>query len=143
MKFIVLGLCSVIIPAFASTSSCSTTQYTSLVGCQALDSLLASISSGSVATTSDESTNFAASLMSPESTSQSVAVMPPSSFFPAATNPLSLLGNSFTASSASLNPESLIGYNISPQVSIPTGTSLANQLVMDQVSLSTLIVPTE
>jgi hypothetical protein len=142
MKFIVLGLCLIVIPTFASTSSCPQTQYSSLVGCQALDSLLASISTGSVATSADDTSNFAASLLSPESTSQPVAVVPPSSALPANTNPLSLLGNSFTASS--LNPESLIGYNPSPQVSITSSdTSLANQLVMDQVSLASLIVPTE
>ena len=145
MKFIVLGL-FVIIPAFASTSSCPQTQYSSQVGCQAMDSLLASISSGSVATSSDDTSNFAASLFTPESTSESVAVVPPSATIPASTDPISLLDNSYTASSltSTVNAESLLGYNPSPQISVTEpSTSLANELVMDQVSLSTVIVPTE
>jgi|SRR5580698_10804738 hypothetical protein len=146
MKFIVPGLCFIIIPAFASTSSCPT-QYSSLIGCQAMDSLLASISSGSVATTSDETSNFAASLFTPAATSESVAVVPPSTSLPASTNSLSLLDNSYTASSlTTLSPDSLFGYNPIPQVSITvpeTSSSLANELMMGQVSLSSLIVPTE
>jgi hypothetical protein len=112
-----------------------------------MDSLLASISSGSVATSADTTSNFAASLFTPESTSQSVAVIPPSSTLPASTDALSLLDNSYTASSLSptVSPDSLFGYNPTPQVSITTPeiSSLANELVLDQVSLSSLLVPTE
>ena len=137
MKFIVLGLCLSVIPAFGTTSSCST-QYSSLVGCQAMDSLLASISNGSVSTTADETTNFAASLLAPAPSIQ--PIVPASTY--AVTLPESLMN---TASTPSLSPDSLFGYNPYPQVSVsvPSSTSLANQLVMDQIPLSSLIFPTE
>jgi hypothetical protein len=139
MKFIVLGLCFSVIPAFGTTSSCSQ-QYSSLVGCQAMDSLLASISDGSVVTTSQDSFNFAASLLTPAPT---IPVVPPASILSSSPSPISLMEN--TASTPSLSPDSLFGYNPYPQVSVsvPNSTSLANQLVMDQIPLSSLIVPTE
>jgi hypothetical protein len=139
MKFIVLGLCLTVIPGFASTSSCPQEQYSSLVGCQAFDSLLASISTGSVATTSDDPTNFASSLFTPESTSQPVVVVPPSSVMPSI-NTLSLLDESSTTSQ--LNANSLL--TSFPQVSItsPSTSSLANELLMAQIPLSTLVIPT-
>jgi hypothetical protein len=123
MKYIVLGLCLTVIPGFASTSSCPQEQYSSLVGCQAFDSLLASISTGSVATTSDDPTNFASSLFTP--TSQPVIV------------------ESLTAPTISSN-SLLPGYSTVPQVSItsPDTSSLANELMMAQVPLSSLVIPT-
>jgi hypothetical protein len=137
MKFIVLGLCLTVIPGFASTSSCPQEQYSSLVGCQAFDSLLASISPGSVV--SDDPTNFASSLFTPEPTSQPVVVVPPSSVMPS-TNALSLLDESSTT--PQLNANSLL--TSIPQVSItsPDTSSLANELLMAQIPLSTLVVPT-
>jgi len=130
MKYIVLGLCLTVIPGFASTSSCPQEQYSSLVGCQAFDSLLASISTGSVATTSDDATNFASSLFTPQSTSLPVVVVPSSTVMP-------------TSTALSLLDESLPGYSSVPQVSITSpDTSLANELLMAQMPLSSLVVPT-
>ena len=141
MKFIVLGLCLTIIPAFATTSSCPQTQYSSLVGCQAFDSLLASTSDSSVVTSVDDPTNFAASLLAPAPTVQPLPVVPPSSSLSTSTNPLSLLNNAYTITN--ISPAALISPSPSPQVSVASSsTSLANQLLLDQVSLSSLVFPT-
>lgn len=122
MKRLVFGLTLVIIPGFASTTSCPGTQYTSLVGCQAFDSLLTN--DGSMPSSADDSTNFAASLFIQPTVSTSVVPQetPVTSTF---STPLP-------------------GYGNYPTVSLVSpSSSLTNQLASEQVSLSTLVMPTE
>lgn len=122
MKSLVFGLTLVIIPGFASNASCPGSQYASLVGCQAFDSLLTS--SGSMPTSVDDSTNFAASLFTQPTTAPVVV-------------PQETPVTSFSATS-------LPGYTSAPTVSIVSpNSSLANELFSEQVPLSTLVVPTQ
>jgi hypothetical protein len=81
MKILVLGLCSVVIPAFATNSSCppvTSIQVSAAVGCQALDSGFANIaSSPSPAAPQLDETSFASSLFPAVSMNSLVTVTSP------------------------------------------------------------------
>jgi hypothetical protein len=154
MKKLLLGLSIAALPAFASNAACPQLQATSLIGCQALDSMLtslsgSSLSGGYVSPTVAPVTDLAASLMLPTSVSQPV-VVPAVVSAPTGYDPLSILRNSALTTVSSLafpqptpvtTPTPIYSnqYYSAPQVSVVS--AVTNSFGGSQISLSSLVMP--
>jgi hypothetical protein len=145
MKSLIFGLCVIVIPAFSSTTSCPQGgQLSSVVGCQTFDMMLANVSSSSLASPSDEvpaisvmpsTSPFSELLVSPVASAVSPAVetfvpsIPPSSMFSAPSVSQDIV----------IPPPS--SFESLPTISFNSG--LSNSLGMGQVSLGSVILPSQ
>jgi hypothetical protein len=137
MKSLIFGLCVIVIPAFSSNTSCPQGgQLSLIVGCQTFDSMLANVSSSSLASPSYEVP--AVSVMPGISPFSELLVSPvPSAVSPAASSSI--------FSAPSFSPDIFIPppsfFESLPAISFTTG--LSNSLGMGQVSLGSVILPSQ